>query len=218
MTSEQSIAEFLWMQTASNITAGTQDQELFVLSHGLQVSSDVASTDVLDQALRAYRLLRMKKFYLRAPKRCLRQVMKQGGRVIKRLRKEIEHVDAELAGIIITQKHWWTAGVGNMRVYLYRKEAMLKVLPKKDTGESLPTIGSEKKVLWEETEGEFSSGDILLILTHDLAMTLSMSQIAKVITDNLQFVKIQELAKILIEEAVKRRKQDGYGVLLIRKL
>ncbi len=44
-----------------------------------------------------------------------------------------------------------------------------------------------------------------------------MSQIAKVITDNLQLVKIQELAKLLIEEAVKRRKQDGYGLLLIHK-
>lgn len=216
MPTDKTPAQSAWISTSPPIVAGSEINELFILSAGLEEPKDIASTEVMDQCLRAYRLLRMKKFYLRAPKRCLRQIMNQAGRTVWRLKKRNVQMDGEVSGIIITHKHWWAASVGNMRVYVFRKGGVLQVLPKK-IGETYATLGHKKIAQWEETEGEFFSGDTLLILTKDLAMTLSQSHIAKIFTDAGVNANVSDIVKVLIADATNRRKSSAYGAYLIQK-
>lgn len=217
MSTDKTPAQSAWVSIADQVVGGHEINELFVLCEGLGEPHTIAASEVLEQALRAYRLLRMKKFYLRAPKRCLRQIMNQAGRTIWRLKKRYAQIDGEVAGIIITHKHWWAAGVGNMRVYVYRKGGVLQVLPKK-VGETYATLGHQKIAQWEETEGEFFKGDILLLLNKNITLSLNQSQIANILSEAIKLQQsVQDMAKLLVEHAQNRRKHDGYGVLLIYK-
>ncbi len=212
---EKPIFPFDWNSNSDAISAASQDHEMFALIQGAGKLAIPAVSETQDQLRRVYKILRTKKFYLRAPKRCLRQTIKQGGRTILRLKKREPTTDAEIGGMVTTLKHWWAAVTGSMNMYLYRKDGILPILPRKYI--RLPTLGEQPEVIWEEAEGEFLAGDILILLTKSLVLTLNQPRIALLLSTYLGEKKsVTEMAKLLIDDAKERRSGD-YGILLLHK-
>lgn len=174
------------------------------------------ASEVLDQALLAHRISRERKFYVHAPKRCLRQMLKVAGWTMWRIRKNQPQARCEIMTAYFTRFHWWLYGTAGLVGCLFHQNSLTQVFPPLDPVPQLEELGTRRQAQWRESEGALSKEDIMLVGNPELFVNLNQKLIQEIlISGTTGHLELTALAGQIINMASKQQKSE-YGAILIQ--
>lgn len=190
------------------------EQEYAALLLGQGTISPSQTDELLEMALASYRVQMKKLFYIEARQRLLKQIHKNLNRRIKKF-AGAEHIYASLGSVAISTHTWWVSIVGDLVAYRFFEGKLERLIPERTADELyLGQIKKAKTIKPRETRGEIPQGEIFIVCTIDTVRTLNEKKLNELVS---QQIDLSEIAKQVVETALKRRRQAEYAVMLVNK-
>lgn len=192
--------------------------DCFLLTHGWGIAPKVAAVETAETAVLGYRLLQKKRFYVKAPSRCMQQVFKVSAKKLWRLRATYGESAASLGVLFLTSRTWRVAGTHDIRAYLYHRGVLSKLLPFSLATSETTFLGEAKNVEVDENEGFLTKGDTILLTTRELLTSINEKKLEEMLIELLaKNTAMETIAQSMLSEAVSRRRAEKYVMWVIQK-
>ncbi|MDO8452080.1 MAG: hypothetical protein Q7S76_04400 [bacterium] len=154
---------------------GTFNNECFVLSRGVEglAHGDTASRLIVDTALWAYKLVRLRPFYWGDKTKFLKRIFRSSNLAVWQKRRETGFEDGlfgTLLVLMVGPKSFWIGTAGDSSAYLYRNHILKKL-----TNEDRNTKGVVTKALGFQRLGLVPAITIGHLDAHDVLLLTSVS-------------------------------------------
>jgi len=190
--------------------------ECILFAQGFGDKKQEIVTEILSTVLLAYTIQRKKRFYSEAKEHLIKQLFKIAAKKVLKT-SGLHDSRAHLVILCSSARSWWWGILGDLRIYLYRDRTLTGFTQKTDGielmfGQTLtvhPTLYREVAL----------RNDRFIIATPDLLATLNEKRLSQQLTEAFSAeLQLKSCADQLLYEAIKRRKQAQYAVLLVERV
>jgi hypothetical protein len=196
-------------------------QEFHVLGDCCGVGAEDGLIQALDATVLAYNFLVKKRFYVEAPKKLLLHTFVQANRLIFRVKKKNPSIELGFGAICVSDFEWWAVVLGDYLVFIYKNGKLEHI----KLSQTFPALGKTKIGIdhklnqFYSTGNKFAASEMILLMSKTLAQTVNEKRIAEVLSSHQKNkTDLVKTAEELVEEAIKRRKQNYYGLILVEKI